>query len=153
MLTELQTGDPGGHEDYLYFIRDYRVEYNHDGPAFVKVRQTVAYRFTEEPAVYLKTPGGFRSKADTLMVRASAAMINEPFIPDLGTFGNIIAKYRSRCRGDILAVKSYGKGNDWYYVEIYPDAVPSASILYNTDRMPTFLRGWVSGLAIVIAEK
>lgn len=147
-LVEMQTGDVGERDNYLYFTRDYQVSQINGEIFFVKGKQTVSYKYTEEPAKYYNTPIPFVSKADTLLVRASSARQNEPFIPDLDTFGNIIAKYRSKSRGLVLAYKSYGKGNDWFFVEFSPSASPSASILYGTDKMPTFIRGWVSALAI-----
>ncbi|MEI7982664.1 MAG: hypothetical protein WCI71_13515 [Bacteroidota bacterium] len=147
-LTELQTGDRGCCDAYLYFTRDYTVSQDSTGPVFIKGKQTVIYQYTEEPGEFFATPKQFSAHADTLMVRASAARLNEPYNPHLDTFGNIVAKYRTRARGIALGKKSYGKGNDWYFVEIYPDATPSASILYETTKIPTFLRGWVSGKGI-----
>jgi hypothetical protein len=147
-LTAMQTGDIGYGGNYLYFTRDYRVEYEKDEPVFIKGKQIVTYKHTEEPLKYYPQPIPFVSKADTLLVRASSAQQNEPFIPDLDTFGNIVAKYRTKSRGLALAYKSNGKGNDWFFVEFSPFASPSASILYDIDRMPTFIRGWVSGQAI-----
>ena len=148
-LAELQTGDVGCSGDYLYFTREYRVGQDIRGPVFVKVKQHVVYQYTEEPIHYYAAPVQFSSKADTMLLRASAAKINEPFLPDLGTFGNIVAKYRSKSKGLVLANKSLGKGNDWYFVEIFPDTYPSASVIYDLDKMPTFIRGWVSGQAIL----
>jgi hypothetical protein len=147
-LTGLQTADAGSGQEYLYFTRDYRVEHSGGEPVFVKAKQTVTYRYTEEPAKFYPAPIPFYSMADTLMLRASAAQQNEPFIPELDSFGNIIAKYRSASRGTILAKKTYGNGNDWFFVEMSPFSYPAASILYGMDKMPTFIRGWVSGLAI-----
>lgn len=149
-LIYLQTGDIGSGDDYLYFTRDYRVRTEAGNLIFVKGKQTVAYKYTEEPAARFSRPASFESVADTMMVRASAARLNEPFIPRLDTFGNIVARYRTKTRGDVLAMKTTGKGNTWYYVEIYPASKPSASILYQNDQVPLFLRGWVSGLSIRI---
>jgi hypothetical protein len=149
-LIYLQTGDIGSGDDYLYFTRDYRVRTEAGNLMFVKGKQTVAYKYTEEPTASFSRPASFESVADTMMVRASAARLNEPFIPRLDTFGNIVAKYRTKTRGDVLAMKTTGKGNTWYYVEIYPASKPSASILYQNDQVPLFLRGWVSGLSIRI---
>lgn len=150
-LVELQTGDAGGNNGYLYFTRDYQVDLETGEPVFVKGKQVVAYKYTEEPPAYYPQPVPFIAKADTLLLRASAARLNEPFIPGLDTFGNILAKYRSRVRGTALAFKSYGKGNDWFFVEIYPSTAPSASILYDIDKIPTFIRGWVSGQSIQLS--
>jgi hypothetical protein len=147
-LKGLQTADAGSGEEYLYFTRDYRVEHSGTSPVFVKEKQTVTYRYTEEPVKFYPVPIPFSSMADTLMLRASAARQNEPYIPALESFGNIIAKYRSASRGTILAKKTYGNGNDWYFVEMSPFSYPSASILYGMEKMPTFIRGWVSALAI-----
>lgn len=149
-LVEMQTGDVGSGDDYLYFTRDYRVHFENGEPVFVKGRQAVIYRYTEEPLKYYPHPVPFIAKADTMLVRASAARLDEPFNPHLGTFGNIVAKYRSRARGFALAYKSCGKGNDWFFVEISPSATPSASILYDTGKIPTFIRGWVPGQAILL---
>ena len=150
-LVEMQTGDPGVGDNYLYFTHDYQVEYVKDEPVFVKGKQIVAYKHTEEPAKYYPQPIPFIAKADTMLFRASAAQQNEPFIPQLDTFGNIIAKYRAKARGIALAYKSYGKGNDWFFVEVSPAAAPSASILYDIDKIPAFIRGWVSSQSIQLA--
>lgn len=147
-LVEMQTGDPGSGENYLYFTRDYRVDQNTGTPVFIKGKQSVIYKYTEEPLKYYPEPIPFTSKADTLLVRASSAQLNEPFNPHLDTFGNIVAKYRTRSRGIVLAYKSNEKGNDWFFVEFSPFAVPSASILYDIDKIPTFIRGWVSSQSI-----
>ena len=152
-LVELQTGDVGCCNDYLNFTRDYRVNQENDEPVFIKVKQRVAFRYTEEPVKYYSQDIPFVAKADTMLLRASAAQLNEPFNPHLDTFGNIVAKYRTKARGIALAYKSYGKGNDWYFVEIYPYASPSASILYDCNKMPTFIRGWVSGQSILLDLK
>jgi len=147
----LQTADVGGPGDYLYFIRDYRIQQEKDASGFIKGKQTVSYQHTEEPANYYPLPIPFIAKADTLLLRASAVNQNEPFIPGLDTFGNIIAKYRAKASGVALAFKSMGRGNDWFFVEISPAASPSASILYDIDKMPTFIRGWVSSQSIQLA--
>ena len=152
-LVEFQTGDVGFGDNYLYFTRDYRVQQESDGPVFVKVKQHVTYKNTEEPTRYYPLPIACVAKTDTLLLRASAAMLNEPFDPRLETFGNIVAKYRKKARGVALASKSYGKGNDWYFIELYPDATPAASILYDLTRMPAFIRGWVSGQSIFLDLK
>ena len=151
ILSRFTTGDRGtGTENYLYFTRHYRVDRDSTGLAIVREKQVAEYRHTEEPSVLFKTPAPFRTVADTLMLRASPARLNEPFLPDLDTFGNIVAKYRTRAAGNALAYVSRGHGNDWYYVEMSPVAVPSASILYGTDRLPTFVRGWVSAHGILL---
>jgi hypothetical protein len=152
-LVEMQTGDVGCCDNYLYFTRDYRVKQEKDGITFVKGKQVVAYQYIEEPAKYYPEPIPFSARADTMLLRASAAQQNEPFIPFLDTFGNIIAKYRTKASGNVLAYKSSGRGNDWFFVEISPVAYPSASILYDIDRMPTFIRGWVSSQAITLEVK
>lgn len=150
IMAFLQTGDIGTGDDYLYFTRDYEVRWEQATPVFIKGKQTVVSKYTEEPSVYFKTPVPFRSTADTLMVRASAAKLNEPFNPGMDTFGNIVARYRQNIRGEALAVKTLGNGNTWYYVEIFPGVVPAASILYHADKVPTFLRGWVSQQSILL---
>ncbi|MEI7500437.1 MAG: hypothetical protein WCK84_08290 [Bacteroidota bacterium] len=153
LLTEMQTGDAGCCDNYLYFTRDYSVKLENGKPLFVKGKQQVVYKYTEEPDICYPRGIPFAMKSDTMLVRASAAQLNEPFNPHLETFGNIIAKYRTRAKGIALAYKSYGKGNDWYFVEIFPDAAPSASILYDVEKMPTFIRGWVSGQAILLGPE
>ncbi|MEI6684140.1 MAG: VCBS repeat-containing protein [Bacteroidota bacterium] len=152
-LTDLSTGDVGSGDNYLYFTRDYKVNQEHNVPEFIKVKQHVAYRYTEEPVRYYSVPVPFIAKADTMLLRASAARLNEPFFPKPETFGNIVAKYRSKAKGMVLAIKSYGKGNDWYFVEVYPGTMPTASILYDLDRLPSFIRGWVSGQSILLDLK
>ncbi len=147
-LVELQTGDAGNRDNYLYFTRDYRVKQENGKPVFIKGKQVVTYKYTEEPALLYPQPVPFISAADTLLVRASSAKLNEPFNPHLNSFGNIVAKYRTKARGVVLGYKSNGKGNDWFFVEFSPSAAPSASILYGIDKLPTFIRGWVSSQAI-----
>lgn len=153
LLTAMETGDPGCSDNYLYFTRDYKIKQESSNPLFIKGKQVVAYKYTEEPVSYFPQVLPFIAKRDTLLLRASAAQLNEPFNPRLETFGNIIAKYRSRARGLALAYKSNGKGNDWYFVEIFPDVSPAASILYDIDKMPTFIRGWVSAMAISLSDE
>jgi hypothetical protein len=148
-LVELQTGDVGSGSNYLYFMHEYRVDHENGQPVFIMVKQIVAYRYTEEPSKFYQKPVSFVAKTDTMLLRSSAAQLNEPFFPELGTFGNIVAKYRSKARGVVLAMKTYGKGNDWYFVEVFPDTSPSSSILYDVNRMPTFIHGWVSGQSIL----
>ncbi|MEI6434986.1 MAG: hypothetical protein WCP32_09095 [Bacteroidota bacterium] len=152
-LTALKTGDVGCCDAYLYFTRDYSVTWENGVPVFIKGKQTVGYKFTEEPRLYYTEPIPFVSKGDTLTLRASAARLNEPFNPHLETFGNIIAKYRMQCRGMLIAHKSCGKGNNWFFVEMMPDVYPSASILYETEKIPTFIRGWISELSVSTSEK
>jgi hypothetical protein len=152
-LKEMQTGDVGCRGNYLYFTRNYTVKQENGEPLFIKGMQQVVYQYTEEPVSYYPRAIPFTTISDTMLLRASAAQLNEPFNPHLDTFGNIIAKYRTRVKGVALAYKSYGKGNDWYFVEIFPDASPSASILYDVEKMPTFIRGWVSGQAIFLELK
>lgn len=147
-LKEMQTGDAGCCDAYLYFTRNYTIRHDKGEAIFVKGKQIVAYKYTEEPSFFYPAAMPFISRADTMMLRASAARLNEPFDPHLETFGNIIAKYRTRAKGNVLAIKSYGQRNDWYFVEIFPDATPAASILYDIEKMPTFIRGWVSGQSI-----
>jgi hypothetical protein len=149
-LEELQTGDAGTGKDYLYFTRDYRIGYEKSEPVFIKGKQTVLYKYTEEPTKYYLQPIPFVSKADTLLVRASSAQLNEPFLPYLDTFGNIVAKFRTHSSGVVLAEKLTGKGNNWFFVEFSPATSPSASILYGVDKIPTFIRGWVSAQAILL---
>lgn len=147
-LMGLKTGEVHCEGDYLYFTRDYAVQWNDVAPEIVKGRQTAWYRYTELPRKYFDTPVPFSAVADTLLLRASAAQLNEPFIPYPETFGNIVAKYRSKVRGELLAMKTDGKGNTWYFAEIWPDTRPSASILYGTEKIPIFIRGWISGLSV-----
>jgi hypothetical protein len=152
-LISLQTGDIGYDDAWLYFTRDYTVTWENQIPCFVKGKQTVCYKNTEEPREYYPEPVPFASIADTLLLRASAAKLNEPFNPQLDNFGNILAKYRTKAHGSILARKSYGKGNQWYFVEMSPVTYPSASIFYEADKIPTFILGWVSESSIRVTEK
>ena len=147
-LDKLQTADPGCCDAYLWFTREYKIQHEIPYPGFIKGKQTVIYKYTEEPRTFLPIPKPFRAKTDSLMVRASAARLNEPFNPYLDTFGNIVARYRTKASGVVLAIKNDEKGNPWCFVEIYPDTTPSASILYDTEKIPTFIRGWVSLLGI-----
>jgi hypothetical protein len=141
-LVELQTADAGNDTGYLYFTRDYRISYGKGDPVFIKGKQTVIYKNTEEPPQFLEVPFTFTSRTDTLMLRASAARQNEPFIPSLGSFGNIVARYRSTCQGTALARKITGPGNTWYFVEMSPAVVPSASIFYGTEKA-SHLSAWL----------
>ena len=147
-LTALQTADIGSDGQYLYFTRDYKIQWEGNDPVFVRGKQVVSYMHTREPSVLLREPTPFTARADTMLLRASPSRQDEPFIPALGTFGNIIAKYRSEAKGTVLASYAKVPGNDWFYVEVDPSVMPSASILYDTDKLPTFIRGWVSGRAI-----
>jgi hypothetical protein len=152
-LVQLQTGDIGHDDNYLYFTRDYRVDKDKNETVFIRGKQTVTYKYTEEPATFYPQPIPFIAKADTMLLRASPAQLNEPFIPCLDTFGNIVAKYRTKSRGIVLAYKSFGRGNNWFFVEMSPSTAPSASILYDIDKVPTFIRGWVSDQSIQLGPK
>jgi hypothetical protein len=148
-LAFLQVSDPGCCAEYLVFTRDYNILWNNNKPQVVKGKQTVWYQHTELPRDLNRQPVSFIAVTDTLTLRASAARLDEPYNPALDNFGNIIAKYRTKCHGLILARKATQAGNEWYFVEILPDVMPSASILYGTEKLPTFIRGWVSGESIV----
>lgn len=148
-LLSLETGEEGPEENPVLYTRSYRVEYAENEPQFIREKQTLVYRYTEEPGVVLGSPAPFRSVSDSLLLRASGARLNEPFIPQLGTFGNIVARYRERTTGRVLGHRSLIQGApEWYYVEIWPSARPSASIFEDTRQMPSFIRGWVSAKAI-----
>jgi hypothetical protein len=147
-LISLQTGEVECEGEYLYFTRDYTVQWNEEIPVIVKGRHIAWYKYSELPRKYFDKPVPFAAAADTLLLRASAAQLNEPFLSNPETFGNIVAKYRSKVRGELLAMKSDGKGNTWYFAEIWPDTKPSASILYGTEKVPVFIRGWISGLSV-----
>lgn len=146
-LRGIQTGDPGINDSPLRFLREYTINWEGTTPVFIKGKQLVWYRYTEEPPAWLPASQRFETVADTLMVRASAAVLNVPYIPWLESFGNIVARYRTRVEGVILAEKTTPAGI-WYFVEIWPSSTPSASILYGTEKWPTFLRGWVAGGSI-----
>ena len=152
-LSALETGDIGSAGQYLYFTRKYQVNWEEGTPSIIKGKQIVNYKYTELPLKYFPDPTPCSSIGDTLLLRASAARINEPFIPKPESFGNIIARYRSKTKGVMLATKSYGKGNVWFYVEIEPDVYPTASILYGLDKFPVFVRGWVSGSSVSATGK
>ncbi|HNY03486.1 MAG TPA: hypothetical protein PKG48_12890 [Bacteroidales bacterium] len=152
-LKSLVTGDVGGESGYLYFTREYRVENEGREVRFIRGKQVVRYRYTEDPPLRKFTPAPFQAAADTLVVRASAMVRNEPFDPKLETFGNIIARYREQVRGTLLAWKQEKNGRPWYFVEINPSVRPSASILYGTEKIPAFLRGWVPGESIRLEKK
>jgi hypothetical protein len=148
-LSSIQVTDPGCCAEYLIFTRDYNILWDDNMPRFVKGKQIVWYQHTELPRSLFSQPVPFIAVSDTLTLRASAAHLDEPYNPVLDNFGNIIAKYRNKCHGIILARKAPQAGNEWFFVEIYPDLMPSASILYGTEKLPTFVRGWVSGRSII----
>jgi hypothetical protein len=149
-LATLTMADPGCCDAYLYFSRQYEIRINEIIPLFVKSRQTVEYMMTESPVLLYPVTFPFRSVGDSMMVRASAALLNEPFNPVLESFGNIVARYKTRTRGQVLGTNTKTGNPEWWYVEIFPDNRPSASILYETEKQPTFVRGWVHRDAILV---
>jgi len=143
MLGRLKTADPGCCNDYLYFERDYGVQPEPGSLNFIRGKQTSEFSHTERPSVLLKTPVIWESRHDTILIRASAAILDAPYNPYLETLGNIIAGYKQKIRGIILAVRRGRDGREWVYTEIIPDVKPAKSIFYNIDKYPTFIRGWI----------
>jgi len=147
-LTRLKTADPGCCDAYLYFERDYEVRQETGSLNFIRGKQTVEYSRTERPVNLLKTPVPWQSLHDTILIRASAAILDEPFNPHLETLGNIIAGYKQKIRGTILAVQKGRDGMEWFYIEIIPDVKPAKSIFYEIEKYPTFIRGWVESFDV-----
>ena len=141
-LTRIRTADPGCCDAYLYFQREYKVKYNGSNPDFIRGKQTADFSHAEKPLEMLSKPFTCTSKYDTLLIRASGAIQNEPWNPYMETWGNIIGGYTLKVRMTVLAIKQ-NQGTEWFYVEIIPDIRPKKSIFYDTDKYPTFIRAWV----------
>jgi hypothetical protein len=142
-MTRIRTADPGCCDAYLYFQREYEVKYTDGFPDFIRGRQTADFSHAERPLEKLAKPFTLVSKYDTILIRASAAIQNEPWNPYMETWGNIIGGYTEKIRATAIAVKENRVGDRWYYVEIIPDIKPKKSIFYDTDKYPTFIRAWV----------
>lgn len=150
-LISVGTGEASCAAGATNFLRDYEVKWEGAEPRFIHGKQTAWYRYTELPSLLLEKPVAFESIRDTLTLRASAARINEPFIPEPETFGNIVAKYSKKLRGVVIGTTGHQKNNDWYFVEIIPDAFPSATVLCRHNQIPLFIRGWVPASAILLS--
>lgn len=147
-LTRLKTADPGCCDAYLYFEREYKVSQDFGSLDFIKGKQTAEYFHAERPITMLKEPVPWESRHDTILIRASAAILDEPYNPQFETFGNIIAGYKQKIRGTILAVQKGNNGEEWVYIEIIPDIKPAKSIFYEIEKYPTFIRGWVESFEV-----
>lgn len=150
-LSSLGTGEASCAAGATWFTREYSAAWEGSDPVFIKGKQTAWYCYTEIPSRILEKPVAFESIRDTLTLRASAARINEPFIPDPETFGNIVAKYRQKVRGVVIGTPRHEKNGDWYFVELIPDAFPSATVICRNNQIPLFIRGWVSASAISLS--
>jgi len=151
-LHSMAIADPGCCDAYLCFMRDYTVRKEGNSLSFVKGKQIAWYHFTERPKDILKTPVAWSAVYDSMLIRASAALLNEPYNPYLETYGNIIAGYTQKIRGVALARQTDANGLEWYYVEIIPECRPRKSIFYEIGKYPTFIRGWVEGNEIIIRK-
>ena len=150
-LVSLCTGEASCAAGATWFTREYSVNWEGAVPRFINGKQTAWYRYTELPLRVFEKTIAFESVRDTLTLRASAHRINEPFIPYPETFGNIVAKYREKVRGVVIGTTNDQKPNEWYFVEIIPDASPSASVLCRNNQIPLFIRGWVAAAAISVS--
>jgi len=149
-LTRLKTADPGCCDAYLYFEREYEVRQDYGSLDFIKGKQTAEYSHAERAVALLKAPVPWESCHDTILIRASAAILDEPYNHQLETFGNIIAGYKQKIRGTILAVQKGNNGEEWVYVDIVPDTKPAKSIFYEIEKYPTFIRGWVESFDVKV---
>ncbi len=147
-LQSIVTADLGSRSEPLWYTREYKVAGEGADLRILRGKQVVHYSNTEAPPAAKFSPVPFESATDTLMVRASAAVLNEPFDPRLLTFGNIIARYRQKVHGTLLATRKDKAGRTWYYAEIIPSVAPAASILGEAKKIPAFLRGWVQGESV-----
>jgi len=148
-LTRIRTADPGCCDAYLYFQKEYEVKYTGAYPDFIRGKQTAEFSHAERPLQMLPKPFTCTSKYDTILIRASGAIQNEPWNPYMETWGNIIGGYTQKIRMSVIAVKQ-NRGIEWFYVEIMPGVRPKKSIFYDTDKYPTFIRGWVDRDDVVI---
>jgi len=142
-LIRIKTADVGCCDAYLYFGREYEVRHESGFLDFIKGKQVAEYDRTQRPSDLLQTPIPWESRENSILIRASAALLNEPFNPHLESYGNIIAGYKQKIKGNILAVQKGNNGEEFFYVEIIPDIKPAKSIFYDIEKYPTFIRGWV----------
>ncbi|MEI6455251.1 MAG: hypothetical protein WCO93_03095 [bacterium] len=149
-LARIRTADPGCCDAYLYFQREYEVRYTDGFPDFVKGRQTVDFSHAERPLDLIDKPFKITSRYDVILIRASAAIQDEPYNPYMETRGNIIGGYKQKIRATVLAVKQNRVGDEWFYVEIVPDIKPAKSIFYDIEKYPTFIRAWVDAEEVMI---
>lgn len=148
MLTRIKTADVGCCDAYLYFIREFTIRHTSGDLEFIKGKQTAEYSHNQRPAGLLKTPVSWESRENSILIRASAALLNDPFNPDLNTYGNIVAGFKQKIRGTILAVQKGSNGEEFFYVEIFPGFKPEKSIFYDIEKYPTFIRGWVDSFDV-----
>jgi hypothetical protein len=142
-LLALIICDPGRRDDWLYFERNYRINSENMSLVFIHGKQTADYMFAEKPALQDPKPMNGVSAHDTLVLRASAEVVDEPINPHLESRGNQIALFSEKFRATVIGKKENKKGEIWLYIEIIPDIKPCKSIFYETDKFPTFIRGWV----------
>jgi len=151
-LMRMVIADPGCCDAYLYFRREFSVVQDRNALIFVKGKQTVEYNRTQRPMELLSTPFRWTSLYDTLLIRASAALIDDPYNPYMETAGNIIAGYTQKVRGEAIARQRDTFGREWLFVEIIPEIRPAKSIFYEIEKYPTFIRGWVNRSEIKISQ-
>jgi len=143
VLERIVMADTGAGNDLIFFTREYQAVREPGTLVFRKSRQTAIFRYTEKPEAWLDSIKPFRSAIDTLLLRASAEDIYDPFIASWNTWGNIIAGYTRNIRGNILAEKTDSLNFRWYFIEVIPESLPAKSLFHSLRNGPVFIRGWV----------
>ena len=134
VLHSMTIADPGCCDAYLYFEREYTVRKEGNSLSFIKGKQVAWYHYTERPRESFKTPLPWSAVYDTMLIRASASLLDDPFNPHLDTYGNIIAGYIQKIRGTALARQTDSRGMEWYFIEIIPENRPRKSIFYEMEK-------------------
>lgn len=142
-LSELTLCDPGVEDSWLYFSRYYRVELQNGQLVFIHGKQTAEFRYAEKPELFNFEGNQVISAVDSLIIRASASVIDKPLIRKFGMNGNQIASYVMKFRMIIVGRNDLKSKDPWCYIEIIPDLKPARSLFYDTGDYPTFIRGWV----------
>lgn len=142
-IKQLVIGDPGSRSGYAYLERSFTLQPDNGSIRFIKGLQQVTYAYTQRPSRRFDRPVPFRSANDTILIRASASFINEPYIPGLKSYGNIICGYKAFIEGNLLAAAKDGEERLWYYVEVMPGEQPHKSIFQEIGPIPTKIIGWI----------
>ena len=151
-LSKIFIRDWGCCDSYLDRYKIYGVNYSDKGiPRFDQIYQGVAVSEGVVPDSLLETPLRFEVINQGYNIRSAPTKDDSSFYhwnndgeKRLGN-GNSVGMLVKGARGIALAKAVDNTGREWLYVEIEEKyLLPAHDIIYNENKFPTNLRGWIS---------